>query len=489
MISSKMKILICLAGTAALILNGCSDSAPNGPVPSLGSNSIKKYVAIGNSLTAGYQSNGLYQSAQVYSYPNLISQQMAKAGAALGSFEQPYYSDPGTPDLTTGKASRYEIIALTSAAGTPVIGPKGLAPGAPTNSALTRPYDNLGIPGIPLAGFMDTTGTYQSAPLGRDAILRWTSGPFPKSVFKQVVALQPDIVTFWLGANDVLGYATSGGVSPSSPTPAATFSFLYSQAITSLKQALPNVKIVVANIPDVRAIPFFTTVGPGVAPKLAVFGAKLYYQKHGETGLASGQTSLTEAGAPLLTLKGLTYTSYLGLPSGQWYRDNKYPALPPGIDTTKPFGLHPQNPWPDALTLDADEQTAAATAIQNFNSTIASVASANGAVLQDFYTFFNTVAANGYELAGETYTVAYLEGGLFSLDGVHPTSRGYGIVANEYIKTMNKSFGMSIPLVDITTLPGITAPLAKVGTKQSLPTIPFGAFKDFDWLFRQSNDE
>ncbi len=49
---------------------------------------------------------------------------------------------------------------------------------------------------------------------------------------------------------------------------------------------------------------------------------------------------------------------------------------------------------------------------------------ANGAAVVDFYTFFNNVAANGYSLAGETYTTAYVEGGLFSLDGVHPSSRG-----------------------------------------------------------------
>ena len=31
-----------------------------------------------------------------------------------------------------------------------------------------------------------------------------------------------------------------------------------------------------------------------------------------------------------------------------------------GIDTTKPFGFHPQNPFPDALVLDAGEQATAA---------------------------------------------------------------------------------------------------------------------------------
>jgi lysophospholipase L1-like esterase len=473
-----MKFCLIAAGLAVLSLIGCSDSAPNGPVASLGSATVKKYVAVGNSLTAGYQSAGLYASAQMYSYPNLIAQQLTKAGASIGSFEQPLYSDPGTPDAT-GKASRYEIISLVG----PVIGPKGLTAGSPTNTALARPYDNLGIPGIPLAGFMDTTGTYQSAPLGRDAILRWTSGPFPKNVFKQAVALSPDLMTFWLGANDVLGYATSGGVSPAAPTPTATFTALYTQALGNIRASLPNVKLVVANIPDVKAIPFFNTVGPAVAAKITPLGVKLYYQKAGESGVATGQTSLTEANAPLLTLTGMTYAAYLGQPNGLWYRANKYPALPPGIDTTKPFGFHPQNPWPNALILDADEQTACANAVSAFNATIATVAAANGAAVVDFFTFFNNVARNGYNVSGETYTTAYVSGALFSLDGVHPSSRGYGIVANEYIKVINSKFGMTIPYVDISQIPGIPAPLGKISMQNGLPVLPADAFKDFQRMF------
>jgi len=476
-----MKFFLIAAGLATLSLIGCSDSAPNGPVASLGPVTVKKYVAVGNSITAGYQSAGLYQSAQVYSFPNLIAQQLTKAGASLGTFEQPYYSDPGTPDAT-GKASRYEIISLVG----PVIGPKGLTAGSPINTALTRPYDNLGIPGIPLAGFMDTTGTYQSPPLGRDAILRWTSGPFPKNVYKQAVALQPDLMTFWLGANDVLGYATTGGTSPAAPTPSATFTALYTQALGNIRASLPNVKLVVANIPDVKAVPFFNTVGPAVAAKIGALGLKLAYQKAGESGPGTGQTTLTEANPPLLTLAGMTYASYLGQPTGLFYRANGIPysavsAL--GIDTTKPFGLDPRNPWPNALVLDATEQTSCTNAISAFNATIATVAAANGAAVVDMSTFFNNVAKSGYAIAGETFTIAYVSGGLFSLDGVHPSSRGYGIVANEYIKVMNSKFGMSIPLVDISQIPGIPAPLGKISSQDGLPVLPADAFKDFQRMF------
>ncbi len=495
-------VAVSLTFLAVIFGDGCKDSAPSGPTASLGSATVTKYVSIGNSLTAGYQSGGLYESAQIYSYPNLIAGQLAQAGANLGTFEQPLWPDPGTPDPAHPTiASRLKIINLAG----PVIAPAGepVTAAGPSNAAtLARPYDNLGIPGIPLAGFMDTTGTYQASPLGDKAILRWNSpgSPFPKSVYQQAVALHPDLITFWLGANDVLGFATTGGTSPSSPTPTPTFLFLYKQALDALRASLPNAKIVVGNIPNVQTIPFFTTVGPvmaeGIAQARQLSSAiqGLYYQKHADTNIGTGLTQLTEAYAPLITLKGISYAGLLGQATGQWYRDlsasTGYPLsalIAPGIDTTKPFGFDPRNPWPNALALDSTEQAMATSAISSFNTTIATVASSDGAVVFDANALLAQLNATGYNANGNVLTSEYIAGGAFSLDGVHPSDRGYGIVANEIIKVMNSSFGMSVPLVDINSLPGIPAPLSKVSMSR-LPYIPYSAFKEFDRLFRQSNE-
>jgi lysophospholipase L1-like esterase len=491
-------LFITLAALIIALLNGCTDSAPTGPVIGLGNSTVTKYVSVGNSLTAGYQSAGLYKSAQLYSYPNLIAQQLTKAGATIGTFQQPYWPDPGIPDPLTGKASRYVIYGWSG--NTPLIGPIGeaLTAGAPENAAtLARPYDNLGIPGIPLAGFLDTTGTYQSSPLGPGAILRWANpgSPFPKSVFLQTAALHPDLVTFWLGANDVLGFAVSGGTSPNAPTNTGIFSALYTQALDALRNALPNAKIVVGNIPNVTSVPFFTTVNPLLAPHIPA-PYYLRYQRHGITGMALDSTKLTEANAPLVTLKGQAYTALLGMPTGQFWRDAAASLGVPlaavlaaqgaYLDTTKPFGFHPQNPWPDALILDASEITSATAAVNNFNSIIASVAAAKGAAVVDFNGFLNNVKANGLVIAGEKYTADYITGDIFSLDGVHPSDRGYGIVANEYIKVINASFGMNVPLVNVSALPKLSAPLYKGGNGKIDPVLPFGAFNSLDLLFSPS---
>jgi lysophospholipase L1-like esterase len=475
----SMKLLPYVAVFAlAAGMYGCVDDAPVLGVPGLGNNRILKYVAVGNSLTAGYQSNGLYESAQIYSFPNLLAQQLRAVDAEIGTFEQPLYTDPGTPGAD-GKASRYEIISLVG----PVIGPRGLSPGVPKNSTLARPYDNLGIPGSVVFDFLDTTSFAAKAAAPRSnplfqLVLR--NPALGKSVFEQARRLKPDLVTFWFGNNDVLGFATSGGVSPSGPTSAQVFAALYAQALDSLRAALPNARIVVATIPDVTSIPYFTTAGARMAAALPA-GNPLRYQVHGETGVATGSTTLTESTPPLITLTGTTYAALLGRPTGQWYRDRGYPALPPGIDTTKVFGFDPRNPWPDALVLDAAEQATAATAVSAFNATIKQVAAAKNAGVVDINAFFAGIKRNGLYVQGQKFTADYVSGGLFSLDGVHPSNRGAGVLANEFIKVINQKFGMSIAPVNIALLPGIPAPVAKGGS--DAPVLSPDAYEQYLWLF------
>ena len=473
--------IVALALAIALLVGGCKNSAPSGPGTGFNGTPVKKYVSVGNSLTAGYQSNGLFASAQAYSFPNLIAGQLSASGSTtIGTFQQPLYSDPGTPDAVTGKASRYELISWAG----PVIGPRGLTPGTPVNATLPRPYDNLGVPGAVIFDFLDSTdiiakaGPPRSNPLFL-LVLR-SQATFGKSIFQQAVALNPDLVTFWLGNNDVLGFATSGGVSPSAPTSTPIFTALYTQALGTLHAALPNAKIVVANIPDVRVIPFFNTLGPEIAGLLPA-GIYLRYQTHGNTSVAFDSTRFTEANPPLICLTGAAYAPLLGHPTGKWYRDHGYPALPPGIDTTKPFGLHPQNPWPDALVLDATEQATAGASVQAFNGVIAGVAAANKAVVVDINGFLNRIKVGGFQTSGISFTADYISGGVFSFDGVHPSDQGSGIIANQFIAAMNSSFGWSIPYVNVAALPALTVPLSK-GSKV-YPVIPAGAFGELEMLW------
>ena len=459
---NKMKYL-CLLITTALIFFGCQDRselvAPAKPTPESGNANLTTYVAIGNSLTAGYQSSALYESAQVYAYPDQIAKQVGTSYARL------LIHDPGI-------GGQIKIVSLDPF----VTKTEPAQGGAPLNLNYPAPYNNLGIPGALLYDVMNATNSTDCASYLAggtpnaffDLILR-NSALHLGSQFAQAKALHPTFITLWIGNNDVLGFATSGGVSPDHPTDFTTqFAPLYSQLADSL--AATGAKVVVANIPNVTAIPFFTTVGPAFAQMLtAASAAGFYYQDHNYAPQVGAISQLTSYSV-LLTLVSQAYLADFGKPSGRFYRDhNINPALV-GVDTTQPFGATQANPIPNALILDAGEISTANTATANFNSAIQAAVNKypNQFALVDINGVFNSIASNGITENGVHFTATFVTGGLFSLDGVHPTDQGQAIIANEFLKVINSKFGANYSLIDVSTIPG------SIGLAKSV-SINFGA--------------
>ncbi|MCF8435336.1 MAG: hypothetical protein K9G57_00700 [Ignavibacteriales bacterium] len=433
--------------------------------PASGNADFARFVSIGNSLTAGYQNGSVYQSGQDYSFGTLIAKQIKT------TYAQALISDPGIPN-------RLQIKDLTVVNGEVVGVSLGANPdlGTPLNSDYNQPFNNLGIPGAILYDIADTSD-FAAKSVARNnpffsIVLR--SKELGKSILQQALIQSPTLMTLWIGNNDVLGYATSGGTSGTDatgtlPTDKNVFAFLYNQLVTALDATGRN--IVVGNIPDVKSIPFFRTVGPQLGVGIqaaqtanpAILG--LFYQKTGETVASSFATPATLiSGGVLITLTGSTYAGLVGVPSGKYYRD--YGLTPgPGIDTTQVFGLHPQNPWPNRFILDANEMAVVDDHTTYFNNTIASlVASKSNFALADMNSFFNQVASNGYTSDGISFTTEFLSGGLFSLDGVHPTSQGSAVLANKFIEVINSKFGASIPYVNVASVPS-SIPLAKINPR------------------------
>ena len=475
-----------LALVAVAFMIGCSkELTPSGP-NSFGSIDKSVYVAVGNSLTAGYQDGALFEEGQMYSFPKLLADQLGT------SFVQPLMPAPGT-------GSRMRLMSLTTDPPTIVTDAPALTP--PSNSSHPVPFNNLGIPGAIAFDGLDTSE------IGKKSFDR--KNPFFSLVLRnqqafgvsqviQAIKLHPTVMTLWLGNNDILGYATSGGVSPSTLLPSSVFDAIFGNTVRAILDSLPNISLICANIPDVKVIPFFTTMGPKIGLKLGVINASLAYQMHGEVGPGTGQTRLIPgAGDALITLQAAPYAGLLGQATGKWYRDLAarlgvpLPAvIGANVDTTKPFGLDPRNPWPDALILDYSELQQISKATSEYNARITAQinqiqTSRNTKIgLVDIYSRFNDIHAHGISVAGETLTTAYIAGGLFGLDGVHPTNKGAGVIANEFIKVMNSTFGSNIPMVDISRLPGLTAPLGKHGLNYDLSwNIPPHTFDNVIRLF------
>jgi lysophospholipase L1-like esterase len=465
------------------------------PAPSAGTANFSRYIAVGNSLTAGYEDNGLYLEGQQNSYPSILAGQFAQAGG--GAFNQPLF--------TTAQASGsgYLRLAAITAAGPVTATVPGTAgrftpTAAPYTKYLNR-VDNLGVPGIQLSD-IQTANFGSLAPVRNYAASnfnpyfeRITPDGSSDSYFQRVKAEvagtsgipAATFFTCWLGNNDVLGYATAGGaVATSGITRTDTFNLKAVRIINALTAG--GAKGVVSNIPDVTGIPFFTTVGtaarttfaaanvPSAAP--FVYTTGILAPGQANTRVATTLASIRDAsgnGNLLLTLTASPYIGLYGRPTGKYWRDfyaQAKPNLPATIptlgvfltvlqvDTTKAFGQSTQNPFPSTLVLDATEQTAVATATTAFNTSLLNAANAKGLAFFDANSYFRSIAASGIASNGVNNTANFISGNLFSLDGVHPTPRGYALIANEIIKAINAKYGSTLSLVNGNDYRGVLLP-------------------------------
>ena len=107
----------------------------------------------------------------------------------------------------------------------------------------------------------------------------------------------------------------------------------------------------------------------------------------------------------------------------------------------------------DRWVLTPEEQEEIETATIAFNSIIEAAGTASGFALLDANTLLDQLSTSGIETSGLVLNSNLVTGGAFSLDGVHPTSRGYALIANEMLKAIDATYGSNFEasgnLVDV----------------------------------------
>lgn len=232
-----------------------------------GSANFSNYVSLGNSLTAGYTDNALFIAGQQNSFPNTLSQKFALLGG--GSFTQPLMNDNVGGLLLGGNPVLNPVTGANLFAPRLVFGGAGPVPLQSLNPAAmsttdfasgypTGPFNNLGVPGaLSFHLIAPGYGNLGNFPAAANPYAIRITGSTNASILELAMAQSPTFFSLWIGNNDVLGYATSGGAS-GTLTDQATFDFAYSTLINTLTSQ--GAQGVVANIPDVTSIPYFTTV-------------------------------------------------------------------------------------------------------------------------------------------------------------------------------------------------------------------------------------
>lgn len=474
------------------------------PVTS-GSADFSRYVALGNSLTAGYRDGALYIDGQNESYPLIVASQMKLAGG--GDFRQPLMADNlgGIPSV--GFSNKRILTSTMELSIAPGVGATTLA-----NIFSSGPYHNMGVPGaksfhLGIAGYGNPANLPNAA---NPYFIRFAKNPTTSSVLTDALELNPTFFSLWIGNNDVLSYATSGGVGvdqKGNMNPATygsndiTDPTVFASVITSYVNALTanGAKGVIANIPSVTSIPFFTRVPynaiPLTAAKAQALNTGLYQPlKAALTYLGAGSRinlvnegnnpvliidrKLTNLSAQLTTVLATSgvpaaQASYIGNAFGQARQATPEELIlltassVLGIDAqtglpateTSVFVYGASYPIGDHLSLTKDELTSINTAVAAYNTSLNSIAQSKGLAFVNAHSkMVELSSTSGIRWNNVKYTAEFVTGGTFSLDGVHLTGRGAGLIANEFIKAINAKYGSNLPLTDINKYSGVAFP-------------------------------
>ena len=122
-----------------------------------------------------------------------------------------------------------------------------------------------------------------------------------------------------------------------------------------------------------------------------------------------------------------------------------------------PFGYSKAAPLHNAYVLDADEIEACRDATEAYNDIIRQVSEERNVPVIDMALFFERIK-NGFGVQGIPVNADFITGGMFSLDGLHPCDRGYGILANHFIDEINTIYEANIPNIDVTQFPCVIIP-------------------------------
>jgi lysophospholipase L1-like esterase len=425
-------LLIASAALAVVVAGvlGCgssSSSSSNSATPG-----FETTVVIGDSLSAGFQNGSLLDSQQPNGWASLIARQ---AGFSLAL---PLIATPGAPSVL-------QLVSL----GPPPILEQASGTSMGRDNPLAQPYD-LAVPGHTLNDLINTTPVLVPA-TGEDLLTNAVLAlplSVPRSQLQAAIFLKPTVLFLWIGNNDALNAAFAG--TPAVMTPVSAFTQEYQQLIAAL-HSQTKAKLIIANIPDVTLVPYLT-------PAALIIG---------EVSAAS-------------RLPPAVVSALLGIQPGDLVNATGLGEVEAAIAALEQ-GQRP-TPLTDDGFLDAAEIAQVQSTVNQYNAVIAQQITAARDIPVDIHTYLGGLAQNGITINGYPATTGFL-GGLFSLDGIHPTNTGYALIANQYIQAINAGMNTKIAPVDVSSIAS-TDPLFGPNIKPigAVASIPLVAARQADKL-------
>ena len=419
---------------------------------------FSKYIAIGNSLTAGTGDAVLYKSGQMVAYPNLIAQQLKFVGG--GDFKQPIvesefgliFLTPTSPlDVFLRSAARLTIRAFNSD-GSPKI--EYMSSDVTKYDIWSRKVDsdvnNFGVPGITLKDLFSPSLGDITKVLSASVNLYYVR--FAKTpstpIIDAVVDAKPTFFSLWIGSNDVLGYAVEGG--KGKLTPAADFQVDFKLLIDKL--LLTKAKGIVATVPNILATPHFQYLTKKVlAKKLTKVEAddlnSAYKLSAAGLGITSSISFKEGTGNFLVVQDALL--GFRHIKPGELILLSASDAIKAGAGY--------KSPLMSKLFLDLADVEKINKLIIAYNITIKELVKNSDFALLDTSEMFKRFN-KGVNFSGISFSADFITGNIFSLDGLHFSGIGNALVANFFIESINAKYNSTIPKLDLTMYKGIILP-------------------------------
>jgi hypothetical protein len=360
---------------------------------------FERYVSMGNSITAGFQSAGINDSTQLQAYPVLLAN-------AMGSpFFPPLLTRPGCPPPFTN--------AFTQTRVTPLGYPTSTATSCYLRSprSVPQPYvSNTAVPGAEVLDIYNNLDTASNS----NALTTLMLGGLTQTQME--ARAHPTFVTVWIGNNDVLGAATNStnGGDSTKITPVTAFQARYTAMLDSVA-AVGLRGGVLIGVANVTAIPFFSR----------------------------GSTYYTADSAGLIPGPFTAGASCQG-PAG----DSVLVPFPFGAALVAGGGTltctEPQTVQPAELRKLVSTVTA-------YNAFISSTAAARNWAYYDPNPALDSLrtvptAVRPFPLIGAPCS-ANPFGTAFSCDAVHPSAATHKLIANKLRLKINGDYGTAIPVI------------------------------------------
>ena len=433
-----------------MVAVGCKPKDPNSNHHA-GDIDPSRFVAIGGSVTAGYLDDGLSYEGQKNSLAAILAEQLSIVGGT--GFSQPYLSQNSVGISKEGNAP-FKLGYKTDCENVSSLSPirKALAG---DHSQLdvniyTSPFRNMGVPFLKSTE-LNTNGygnPLNGAGNFNPFFSRMSSNQSSASVMQDVLANQPTFFSFFVGMDEVLSFAKSGGTSgtltPVNGQDGVGFEGSVEAALTALTSS--GAKGVVGTIPDVTEMPYFTTI-PYNGLDLDEESAETLNQVYNPIGI------FFTVGKNPFVIQDPSAGSF----GVRLMEEGELILLSVPLDSVKCYKMGSVFPFRNEFVLTNAEINSIRTAIENYNDVLISKTQIKGLALADVHGFYKKFKT-GIVYNGVNMTSKFVSGGAYSLDGIHLNPKANAILANEFIKAINSRYNAKIPYADASKYRGVIFP-------------------------------